>query len=170
MSEQTGLDYICSDNHCDDEGILKYRPQFRSLREHDDATWALLDQVKPEDQVIFLGDSMLARKSLDKLATYKFKKILIPGNHEFDRGLTMHDLVRVYDGVHAMFKHQNYWLTHIPMHARALGPRDFNIHGHLHRESLYDKRYINVTLEATNYSLMTFEEIISPNYIPFASL
>ncbi len=167
MSKTTGETYICSDNHCSDEGILKYRPQFRSLAEHDSATWCLLDQVKDEDQVIFLGDSMLARPSLDKLATYKFEKVLIVGNHEFDRGLTMRDLVEVYDSVHAMFKYQNYWLTHIPMHARSLGPRDFNIHGHLHRESLFDKRFINVTLEATNYSLMTFNEVISPNYKPF---
>jgi len=161
--------YVSSDNHVGDPVILKYRPRFRNIREHDNATWGLLDQVKDEDIGIFLGDSFLTPDSVERLKKYKFQKVLIIGNHEFDHGVTLPMLMEAFDEVHASFRLGRYWLTHIPMHPETLGGR-YNIHGHIHNRSKLDRdtRYINVSMEATGYRLITLNEIDNDTYQPWS--
>lgn len=158
--------YITADNHIDDIPMLKYRPWFKNIREHNEATWNLLDQLKPDDQFICLGDGFLTRGALDKLSDYPFKKALIPGNHEFDYGLTMKDYAQVFDDISGPNKQGNIWLTHIPMHPSFLKRRR-NIHGHGHRDVCLGDQYINVSLEGTRFNLLSLEEIVDPTFRPF---
>lgn len=160
--------YITSDQHIGDPIMLKYRSRFRNIAEHDFATWGLLDQVAADDIVIFLGDSFLIPESLEKLAMYPFQKMLIPGNHEFEKGVTIEMLNKTFNEIQGSYRFGNYWLTHIPMHPDTLGGR-FNIHGHIHSKTKLsrDERYINVTPEATGYRLISFTEILNNTYHPW---
>lgn len=159
--------YFSGCNHVGDPIMLKYRPQFRSQRAHDAATWGLLDQVQDDDVVIFMGDNFLTPESVERLAKYKFKKALILGNHEFDKGVTLTMLASVMDEIHGCLKLGNFWLTHIPMHPKSIGPGMRNIHSHMHREGIQDDRYINVSMEATSYRLIGLQDILQGLYVPF---
>lgn len=161
--------YITSDQHVDDPIMLKYRPHFRNIAAHNNSTWYLLDQVQKDDVVCFLGDSFLSPDSLNKLAKYPFQKMLVLGNHEFEKGATFEMVSKVFDEIHGSYRLGNYWLTHIPMHPDVLGGRT-NIHGHIHLKTKLarDDRYINVSPEATNYRLIGFSDIQSGSYKPWS--
>lgn len=160
--------YFVGDNHIGDKIMLKYRPYFKTMKDHNNATWGLLDQVTAEDVVCFMGDNFLTPESLERLATYPFKKIQLLGNHEFEKGVTIHQLAKVMDEIHGCLKWEEFWLSHLPVHKRVLGPGMFNIHGHFHENAIsMDKRYINVSMEATYFRLISLEDIRTGAYTPF---
>ena len=49
------------------------------------------------------------------------------------------------------YSYKNMWLNHCPIHPEELRGRDGCVHGHMHLESLPDKRYFNVNLDVNNY-------------------
>lgn len=159
--------YFIGDNHVGDKGMLKYRPYFKNQWEHDSVTWNLLDQVPDDAVVVFLGDNFLTLKALARLAKYKFYKVQVLGNHEFEQGVTIHHLAQAMDEIHGCYKNSEFWLTHVPMHPKAIGKGMFNIHGHMHTQSIGDPRYINVSMEATGYRLISLTDIRTGQYVPF---
>jgi calcineurin-like phosphoesterase family protein len=53
-------------------------------------------------------------------------------------------------------------LTHCPIHPSQLEFRySFNIHGHVHKNSIDDARYINVCAEMINYTPVEFSKLIT---------
>lgn len=72
--------------------------------------------------------------------------MLILGNHDTDRKLSINDLVYVYDEIHSLYKHKEFWLSHAPIHSDELRGK-INIHGHTHEHCIDDDRYINVCVE-----------------------
>ena len=53
------------------------------------------------------------------------------------------------------------FLTHCPIHPNELDYRvSFNIHGHVHENSIKDKRYINVCMENVDYTPRSIKELI----------
>lgn len=162
--------YVTGCNHVNDKIMLKYRPQFSTMAEHDDATWGLLDQVPEDKAVIFLGDNFLSPESLERLKQYKFYKIHVLGNHDLQNGVNIKMITDVMDEVHGSIKADGIWFSHIPMHKHALGHGYINIHAHMHTDTLYDNRYVNVSMEATNYRLISVDEILNGKYVPFSFL
>lgn len=162
--------YVTGCNHVNDKIMLKYRPQFSTMAEHDDATWGLLDQVPEDNAVIFLGDNFLSPESLERLKQYKFYKIHVLGNHDLQNGVNIKMITDVMDEVHGSIKADGIWFSHIPMHKHALGHGYINIHAHMHTDTLYDNRYVNVSMEATNYRLISVDEILNGKYVPFSFL
>ena len=152
--------FITSDTHFGHANIIKYagRP-FDSVEEMDEAlveNWNSV--VKQGDKVYHLGDVTMNSKSLDILSRLNGRKVLIKGNHDIQKlkFYTPH----FYDirGCHEL---GNFILTHIPVAiSQKLRYSDGNIHGHLHEKSMEDPWYINVSVEQTNYTPISFDEII----------
>ena len=48
--------YFSSDFHLGHKAILKYRPQFSTIEEHDNAIFSQLEKLTKRDQLFILGD------------------------------------------------------------------------------------------------------------------
>jgi calcineurin-like phosphoesterase family protein len=152
--------FVTSDTHFGHANIIKYagRP-FDSVEEMDEAlveNWNSV--VKQGDKVYHLGDVTMNSKSLDILNRLNGRKVLIKGNHDIQKlkFYTPH----FYDirGCHELGK---FILTHIPVAiSQKLRYSSGNIHGHLHEKSMEDPWYINVSVEQTNYTPISFDEIV----------
>ena len=151
--------YFTSDWHFGHSAILKYRPNFKSIEEHDKAFIDNFnDIVKKRDTVFFLGDIAFTDEALEQLKklNYCHKKILYLGNHDY---LDTEKYLEVFDEVHAFRSWKSYWLSHCPIHPQELRNRKGNIHGHLHGSVLSDFRYFDVSPEKHDFKLVDYEEI-----------
>jgi calcineurin-like phosphoesterase family protein len=147
--------YVISDTHFGHSGILKHREEFKSISEHDDTICNnILNTVEQNDFLWILGDIAFNKKSFNQTIVplanhYKNINILL-GNHDTDGSILVKDYIDIGIKVHGMLKFRNSWLTHSPMHPNEL--RDhINIHGHVHKQSIDDPRYINVSCEVIAY-------------------
>lgn len=160
--------YFSSDWHLGHKNILKWRTQFKSVDEHDDVIIENHKKViTKRDILVVLGDVAFTKEALFRVAEIPaIKKVLILGNHDTENrgGITMSDLLLVFDEVHAMkkgsYQGTGFWLTHCPMHHSELRGKPFNIHGHTHSSVIDDPRYINVCLEQTNFGPMWVEDLL----------
>lgn len=159
------MKYFIADLHIGDPSALKYRPQFVSLGYHDEFMLNLLANLKPNDEVDFVGDCFVKPYVLPILAKMPFKKRLILGNHDLQKGIKWTDFVGVVDDIQGGYNWPGhpFWITHIPCHPDHLRGR-LNIHGHLHDTIIPDIRFINVSVEATGYRLVDHEEILDGSY------
>jgi hypothetical protein len=48
--------------------------------------------------------------------------------------------------IHGVLKYKEFWMTHIPMHENELFGK-CNLHGHVHNNTIDDKRYVNLCPE-----------------------
>lgn len=150
----------------------------RGFKNVDDMNEHIIDKfnstVRKRDSTYILGDitrdTSKGYELLDRLKGYKF---IVMGNHE--RRQDSFRLIKHCNGLAGAINMKRYrsLVTHIPVHPREFEYRcEYNIHGHLHEHMvtkevyrdgrLYkelDKRYINVSVEALDYTPMTFEEL-----------
>lgn len=153
--------FVCSDHHFGQANFMTHndkfgitmRPEFKDVDDMNDTIVSRHNEVVPRNGsvVFFLGD--LAYNSANLCHFDKMNgetKILVGGNH--DAKFPLNRLVQIFDkivGAYVM-RPENIVLTHIPVHPQEL--QDFiNIHGHLHRNTIDDDRYLNVCLELNNY-------------------
>lgn len=167
--------YFWSDLHLGHVNIHKFRPQFKDEKDHFEyikATWKAT--VNKHDKVFILGDCCFTTEALREFDTWAGRKVLILGNHDTDRKLSMRDLLYSYDEIHSLYKHKEFWLSHCPIHQDELRGK-LNIHGHTHEHVVNDKRYYNACVEynpkpvtidkiratmySDNYSLLTNQAI-----------
>lgn len=160
--------YLSSDWHLGHKNALRWRPQFKDMDEHDNL---IIDNHKriltKRDILIVCGDVAFTKESLARVKEiHCAKKVLILGNHctEGRGGITLEDLMSVFDEIHSMkkgaYQKVGFWLTHCPMHPSELRGKPFNIHGHTHSVVIDDPRYINVCLEQTNYEPVWVEKLL----------
>ncbi|MGL5564257.1 MAG: hypothetical protein ACRDC4_00820 [Plesiomonas sp.] len=160
--------YFSSDWHLGHKNILRWRPQFKSIGEHDNL---IIDNHKKiltkRDILIVCGDVAFTKESLNRITEIQCaKKILILGNHctEGRGDITLEDLMYVFDEIHSMkkgsYQKVGFWITHCPMHPSELRGKPFNIHGHTHSVVIDDPQYINVCLEQTNYEPVWVEDLL----------
>jgi len=130
----------------------------------------ILNEVTKRDILWLLGDCFFDESTLAYLRDMKAhvsQVHFIPGNHDTDkphrqelvRQMVKEDLV---DNVGSMYKYKTFWLTHPPMHSRELYGR-VNIHGHVHRKTVPDERYINVSAENVRYKPVNMQQLADPN-------
>jgi calcineurin-like phosphoesterase family protein len=165
--------YITSDLHLGHNNIHKHRPEFSSAEEHHEIIFDnLASTVTKNDTLYLLGDVAFTKEWLARIANLKVKhKILIAGNHDLERGIHMRDLVETYDAVYALWTKRNFWLSHAPIHPQEMRGKKANIHGHLHGNMVWtndlceqdgmdeiDQRYLNVSLEHTDWKPIKFSE------------
>ena len=121
--------------------------------------------VTKKDVTWILGDITMEKSSeyywLDQLNG--IKKIVL-GNH--DKPQHVPELLNYVNSVCAVQyvrdkKHGNIIFSHIPIHPCELEYRyTINIHGHVHENTLKDKRYINVSAEVVDYTPKLLNELL----------
>lgn len=169
--------WLISDTHFHHSNILKFvdsntgakvRPEFESADEMDEVMIERWNSVvNAGDKVYHLGDVFIGDKDRFKKTWPKLNgtKNLIVGNHDDIRFLTSGGFFKsVY--LERKFRDMKLHLSHIPLHQTqhetgAPGSGNFlvNVHGHIHQNPSPAGRYINVSVEAINYTPVDIEEV-----------
>lgn len=155
------MDYVISDLHFGDKGILRFeRTEFATVEEHDAYMVKMWNAmvVNNNDTVYFLGDlhdNSHKRDDLDYLRTIvpklHGKKIIILGNHDVYKDQDYLDL-GFEKVIHGPYYYKPYIiLSHEPCREAFQNPYVWNIHGHLHNAELELENYICVSARHVQY-------------------
>lgn len=149
--------FFTSDQHFGHRNILKYRPEFSSVKEHDETIIQNWNKVVTKKKYIVwvLGDFMIHNKKYDMdsiLYSLNGTIKIIPGNHCH---MKYYPQSMVWNG---LYKKYSYWLSHSPIHPQELRGHK-NICGHCHNKPIKDNRYISVCQENINYTPISLEAI-----------
>lgn len=79
------------------------------------------------------------------------------GNHCTDQ-VSMKEVVKHFDEVYSLKKYKEFWLSHAPIHPQELRGK-YNLHGHMHFETVDDPHYLNLCLEHTGYTPIYLNEV-----------
>lgn len=151
--------YVTSDWHLGHEAVLRFRPRFKSVQEHDDHIITNMQKViRPGDKLYILGDIAFTREAFQRVKQIYCNKVLILGNHDTEV-LDILDMIRPFQEIHSYVRYKRAELTHIPIHPSELR-HDLNIHGHIHNKVIDDPRYYNVCVEQTDYLPVPIKEIL----------
>ena len=136
--------------------ILNWRPQFSSTEE---MCKVIVDNVcrvvKPTDTLYLAGDIVISQVGMQYLERLPGYKILVPGNHDGERGIKLADypVHKILVAASVTVNKIPFVVTHIPVHTSEVEDRwKGNIHGHLHDKIIDDSRYVNVSCEQTGYA------------------
>jgi calcineurin-like phosphoesterase family protein len=154
--------FLISDTHFGHLGVTKFlredgtklRP-WDSVEEMDEAmieNWNKV--VTHNDKVYHLGDVVINRKALHTLYRLNGTKVLIKGNHDLFR---LDEYTPHFKDIRAYHVLDQFLLAHIPVHPESLERWSAQIHGHLHANTLKNKRYINVSVEQIDYTPIPFD-------------
>lgn len=116
-------------------------------------------RVKPNDHWYCLGDLTMARHLRDidgVLQQMNGHKRIILGNHDV---APIKDYVERFEKVMSYRVLDNIMFSHIPIHEMSLGKFSANVHGHTHANPSPKGRYINISLEMTEYAPVSLEEL-----------
>lgn len=151
-----------SDLHFGHENLATRLRGFNSAVEHD---YYLIDcfnsvVTNSKDITYILGDITMEKPNYDILNNLNGVKHIVLGNH--DRRQDVVNLLKYVDSVSGMINYKKeFILTHCPIHPTELEYRyKYNIHGHVHANSLIDNRYINVCAEVIDYKPKSIEELL----------
>ena len=161
--------WLISDTHFNHERVKEYESRPDNF---DELIWKGLEIIPDNATLIHLGDICIGgdKRVHDKLSEYKFKKILVRGNHDsksnswyLNHGwdFVCRELGDKLYGKHILF-------THIPfMYDKE--HYDVNIHGHLHRNrhrgssddfNFNDRVFKLISVEFNNYKPIRLNSII----------
>ena len=159
--------FVISDTHFDHANILTFkRPDgspvrdfhyVQEMNEHMIERWNSV--VRPQDKVYHLGDVTMAKQLpngiMERLAGHKR---LVRGNHDMG---TTREYLRYFEEVYACRVLDHMIFTHIPIHPESLGRFSANVHGHVHAlpKHHFGPRYLNVSVEAIDYTPISLEDI-----------
>ena len=164
--------FFISDLHLGHRAILKYRPQFSSIEEHDNIIFDnIMNLANKRNSLWVLGDVIFERGVDDKY--YNMLKTIsdgfeslnvVVGNHCGDsvyRQRLLFDLWKdgVYSKVYSLVAYKKTWLSHCPIHPDEMRGKEFNVHGHLHDHVIDDPRYFSVCCEQVDYTPINFQVI-----------
>lgn len=115
--------------------------------------------VTKRDTVWILGDITMEKTSpypmLDEL---KGIKNVVLGNHDLPQHTR--ELSKYVNKIGGAVKLHNCILTHIPVHEQELYRMRYNIHGHVHTNTIRDFRYVNVCAEMIDYTPYEFSILL----------
>jgi calcineurin-like phosphoesterase family protein len=127
------------------------------------------ENVTDKDVVVFGGDVAFGEveDTIKLMRNLPGKKVLVFGNHDFDKNKVVYRDYKVFDIVTLAFvmqrvvdgKNYNVLVTHYPIHAEALPEMTINIHGHTHQQKA-GLRNINMSVEHTNFTPISMEKSI----------
>lgn len=111
--------YFTSDWHLGHKNIVKHRPIFKSIQEHNDTLINNFNKViRKRDKVFFLGDIVFEPEDLRTIKNLNpCKKVLYLGNHDY---LSAEEYLTVFDEVCAFRSFKSYWLSHCPIHPQEM--------------------------------------------------
>lgn len=122
--------------------------------------------VGKKDTVWILGDISMEKTSPYELLNHLngYKKVVL-GNH--DKPQHTKKMLEYVNSVAGMVKLKgNILLTHCPIHPLEFFRFKLNIHGHVHENTLLDKRYFNASAEALDYTpieISTITDLVKKN-------
>jgi len=171
---------ITSDQHFGHNNIIRFEPcrqtqiMIDGFNSHD--SWLLNNwntQIEKNDNVLHLGD-LLFKSRQETLKKLNGKIDLIYGNHE-KQGVKTYNLLNYVYRNQVLIYGENYSKNeNDPLLSAAIeeidGFRilfshyDLNIHGHTHSRKSKFKNSFNVSIEATNFKILTLKEILQLYY------
>lgn len=153
--------FVIGDTHFGHKKILEFekvkRP-FKDIEEHDRnliINWNMV--VKPKDTVWHLGDVAFGVDNIHTMSRLNGYKHLVLGNHD---NLNLSLYQKYFNRIVSSIKLGGYLLTHVPIHPSQFYRFKGNIHGHVHSNSLDDKRYFNASAENIGLRPIELSEII----------
>lgn len=148
--------YFMGDGHFAHRNILQYRPEFHNIHHHNQTIIDNINAVVTKrDKMFFMGDWVFDESALELISQIECpNKHLILGNHD-DYNV---DFSKVFKWVSGPIKYKEFWLTHIPVHPMELRGK-MNIHGHMHRAKINDRRYFCTSAEQLNYRPISLQKI-----------
>lgn len=154
------MNFFTSDLHFGHKNIAKkYRQEFSSIERHDEKIFEEMSKLKKRDILFILGDFIFDCKDYDKyiniIKKMPFRIKFISGNHDSTK-LYKESFIECFP---SLVSYKNIWLSHAPIHPNEMRSRKGNIHGHLHKEKLSDKRYFNVNVDVNEYKFIEFDRI-----------
>ena len=149
--------FFFSDLHKGHEKIKTFRfPE--SPEKHDEIIkkrWNA--KVNKKDTVIMPGDISFNTSGLYFLNELNGVKRGVLGNHDQS---ALGEYCKYFSSLHGAYEIKECIVTHFPVHESTLSRYILNIHGHLHKEIINDKRYFNVSAENIDYTPISFDEIL----------
>lgn len=166
-----GKVWFWSDQHFNHHNIIRYsdRP-FENVAHMNNVMLSNYHtHVKPEDMVIFGGDIAFGEvaKIKHQLSVLLGRKILVIGNHDFDKNQLYFRDFGVFDATcmsaafHWVFDNKvcNILLSHYPIDIEYLPENTLNVHGHIHQHQA-DVKNLNISVEHTQYSPIDIQPMI----------
>ena len=143
--------YFSSDWHIGHKNIHNFRHpsnkfpyEFSSELEHREWLYDWVNEnIRKRDVLYLLGDIAFNEEALLSLKQFPFRIILVKGNHDV---IKHPDEAKVYDQVLGLGRYKGQWISHAPIHPQELRGR-VNYHGHVHSQTVPDKRYFNCCVE-----------------------
>ncbi|NCQ51807.1 hypothetical protein GW796_07930 [archaeon] len=163
--------YFWSDLHLYHHNIIRYAERPFETVEHMNETminnyWS---KVTDSDVVVFGGDVGFGdiNDVQNLISQLPGKKILVLGNHDFDKNKGFFRNYNTFDITTMAFTFQkelngviyNILVTHYPINKNQLPKNTINIHGHIHQHLPGDKN-INMCVEHTGFSPISMTEKI----------
>ena len=158
--------FVISDTHFGHKNILNFEFEGEKLRDFDsldEMHETIINRwnnvVTKKDIVYHLGDVASPKNGLNLLHMLNGRKRLVRGNHD---NFKINLYREYFSEIHGVRQINGLWLTHVPMHPHSvLQPRvKANIHGHLHADKIAHPRWINVCVECTDYTPISFTNIL----------
>lgn len=121
-------------------------------------------RVADDDRVYVLGDVVINRKFLSKLAALRGKKTLVKGNHDI---FALSDYTAFFERIDGCIVWDKFVATHVPIHPDSLARFRGNVHGHLHANQVeeYDGSpacdYLCVSVEHTDFAPISHAELVT---------
>lgn len=154
--------FLIGDTHYGHNGISrKFRTVFSSDEEHDNTIHQnIMDCSGKRNNIFLLGDILFKVGEfwrLDQYAKYYDKVFLCLGNHDHQ---SLAKYAAQFDNVYVfgIIKKWGFWLSHCPIHPQELY-RGWNIHGHVHNNTVPDARYFNACCENLNYKPIDLQRV-----------
>jgi len=166
--------YFWSDQHFGHANIIKYSNRPFDDKSHMDKVMVknYFDTVGDEDLVVWVGDVAFSavEECRGLLSNLPGQKILIVGNHDFDRKENFKKyqiFSEIFMATSFQMKFEknicNLLVSHYPVDEHLLTPNTLNIHGHIHTHDA-DFKNINVSVEKTNYAPIDITGIIKEKF------
>ena len=158
--------WLTSDQHYYHSNILSFKRQdgsparpFSSVEEMNETMIANYNAVvSKNDKTYFLGDLCFSATAFHEIMPrLNGTKVLIKGNHD---NLKMSAYMQYFKDVRSYHILDKMLLSHIPIHPASIERFRCNVHGHLHHNLVPNgDKYINVCVEHTNYTPISFEAV-----------
>jgi calcineurin-like phosphoesterase family protein len=141
-----------------EDGVTLVRPDFTSVEE---MNRTLIEQwnavVRPQDHVYHLGDVAMSLAAAREFVPHlNGHKRLVLGNH--DQPDARAYMAMGFKKIFGSRLLDDVLLTHIPIHPKSIPAYCLgNIHGHIHERAEFGPRYLNVSVEQTEYAPVSLE-------------
>lgn len=165
--------FAASDHHFYHDKIIAHSPEFgqprpfATIEEHNETLIANHNRVVGPNDTTYFGGDVIMNTQPDTLDPWlantvgrmNGRKIVILGNH--CTAAKVKAYAKYFDKIIGYLEiGHDFIYSHIPVHVSQVENRfKANIHGHVHSHTLPDPRYFNVSMEAIDYTPISFADI-----------